>query len=102
MVLPLEWMMHADIYILDEFMQTGRIYSAKDMAVATDYQRDYISKRYRALREAGLLVQPDDDDLPSDVSPRGFAKITEKGERYMNEELSDDELDELKEIGKRS
>lgn len=95
-------MMHADIYILDEFMKTGRIYSVKDMAVATDYQRAYISKRYSALRDAGLVVRPDEADIPDDVSPVGLGTITEKGERYMNEELSDDELDELEHAGESS
>ena len=102
MVLPLEWMMHADIYILDELMKTNRIYSVKDMAVATDYQRSYMSRRYGALREAGLIEQPEDEEVPADVNPIGMARITDKGERYMNEELSDEELEELENVGKSS
>lgn len=102
MVLPLDWMMHADIYILDELKRMGRPCSVKDMAIVTDYQRDYVSKRYKALRDAGLIVEPDDDELPSDVAPRGVGKITEKGRRYMDNELSDDELEELEAIGKSS
>ena len=94
--------MHADIYILDEFMKADRVYSVKDMAVATDYQRIYISRRYSALRDAGLIEQPESDELPDDVKPRGMGRITDKGKRYMNDELSDDEIEELENIGEES
>lgn len=94
--------MHADIYILDELMKANRTYSVKDMAVAIDYHRSYISRRYSALRDAGLIEQLEQDDVPADVNPVGLARITEKGEKYMNEELSDDELAELENIGESS
>lgn len=103
--LPLDWMMHADIYILnhiaehDEIEQGDIILSPQTIGAATGYRRSYVAERARELKKHGLLREPDDDELPTDVSPRGLMAITDLGHRYLSGDLTDEEAERLSSIG---
>jgi hypothetical protein len=99
MVRPMDWMMHVDLYILDELEKSDIILSPRVVAAAIDYRRNYVAKRSREMIDAGLVRNVDEDELPGDVSERGMIVITDLGSRYLADELTDEEAERLEEFG---
>jgi repressor of nif and glnA expression len=89
---PPDWMMKADLYILDLLDQVDLALSPPVLAFELDYHGDYMSKRCRVLTEAGLLESAREEK-------RGLYRITDFGQRYLNEELSNEERSSLVEFG---
>ncbi|MFD1527495.1 MULTISPECIES: helix-turn-helix domain-containing protein [Halobacteriales] len=55
---------------------------------STDKRQNTVSRHMSALADAGLLEKVDKD--------RGYYTITDLGRRYVNNELSNEEIEEIK------
>jgi DNA-binding transcriptional ArsR family regulator len=89
---PPDWMMTADLYILDFFDQVEITLSPLVLAFELDYSRQYVSKRCRTLTGAGLLTLPRGEDS------HGLYALTDFGRRFLNDELTDEESERLAEF----
>jgi predicted transcriptional regulator len=88
---PPDWMMTADLYILDFFDQVGISLSPLVLAYELDYTRQYVSKRCRTLTDVGLLTLPRGEDS------YGLYELTDLGHRFLNDELTDEEREHVNE-----
>jgi len=84
MVEQVPWMAPVDYEILLFFDKHPIIVSPRVLAVNIEYDRQYVSKRCRALTEAGLLTAVD----------TGLFELTETGQTYLEGELDVSELTE--------
>lgn len=88
---PPDWMMRADLYVLDLLDGVDIALSPLVISFELDYDGDYMSARCRALDEAGLVEKARE-------GKRGLYQITDLGRRYLDEDLSDEERERLDEF----
>lgn len=88
---PFEWMMHADVYILDLFHTHEIVLTPIVISIELDYERSYVQNRIAALTQAELLER--------EGSARGVYQITERGKRFIDDELTEEEVEELRQFG---
>lgn len=87
------WVRISDVDILD-FLNEHAIegFEAPPMAIAInmDLAEGTVWNRVRVLNAAGLIDRTDED--------RGYYKITPMGQRYLADELTDDEHQQLEDF----
>lgn len=79
-----EWMKPSDSAILNVLDQSGLRLSNKVIAVNTDYERHYVSRRCRALQDAGLIFRDEG----------GLYQLTPFGIEYLEGEVSPTDIPE--------
>lgn len=77
-------MTQGDDRILETLESSGLALSPSVIAYNTDYSRNYINKRMRKLREAGLVDRPDE----------GYYRISDCGRAYLQGDLDADDLEQ--------
>jgi predicted transcriptional regulator len=85
---PPDWMMTADLYILDLLDKVDIVLSPPVLAFELDYHGDYMSQRCRAMAKAGLIESVHEEKS-------GPYRITDLGRRYLDEDLSEEERERL-------
>ncbi|WP_128479002.1 MarR family transcriptional regulator [Halorussus pelagicus] len=83
MVERVPWMSPIDYEILEFYDHHDILLTPKVIAVNIDYDRQYTSKRCRALAEAGLLQQID----------KGLYKLSNKGRQFLAGDLDVSKLE---------
>nr|WP_205254139.1 MULTISPECIES: helix-turn-helix transcriptional regulator [Halostella] len=77
-----------------EFLNNGSeeplVSTPKVIAANIDYKADTVRKRIRKLHDAGLVEYADEQ--------ASLYQITEKGDRRLQGELTNDEIDEIEDI----
>lgn len=79
-------MTRSDNIILEALAETGFSLPPKVLAVNTEISPPTVQRRLSKLEDAGLVEQS---------GPRGYRRITEFGRRYLNGEISDEEIAEI-------
>lgn len=83
-------MRKTDIHILELLLNEGnkelRLRPA-DIAVNIEFAKGSVRERMRPLREAGLIEYHDEQ--------AGRYQIADRGRRYLQGDLSDDEIDDI-------
>lgn len=88
---PPDWMKTADLYLLHLLDEVDIAISPPALALELDYHRDYMSQRCRVLAEAELVESAREEK-------RGLYRITDLGQRYLAEDLSDNEREQINEF----
>ena len=83
-------MAKADDYILELLATAGIAANPATISYNIDYDRSYVSSRCRELDQAGLLDREDE--------ARAMYRITDLGERYLNDDLTDQERERLDDL----
>lgn len=83
MVERVPWMRNVDYAILEFYSNHDIVISPSDLARNIDFDSNYIGKRLRKLRDAGLFEQ----DGPA-------YQLTDKGRAFIDGEIGADELPE--------
>jgi len=83
-------MTRADDYILELLDNADIAANPATISYNIDYDRSYISKRCRILDAAGLVNREDAD--------RAMYRITDLGRRYLDDELTSSEEEDLADL----
>lgn len=78
-----DWMTQADERVLEFLREKEIVASPSVIGANIDYTGEYISRRCRKLADAGLVQRADATNY----------RITEKGEQYLDGELSTSALE---------
>ena len=84
-----------DDAILELLDESDMVLTPKVMAFQIDYDYTYLRQRLGVLKEHGLIDHP--ADAPSGVSRTGVYAITPLGRRFLNGDVTRDEMEAVAE-----
>lgn len=87
---PFDWMYHADVYILNFLNKHQIVANPVTIAENLDYDHTYVNRRCKALSDAGLLER---------TPNRGLYSISDLGEEFIEDGLSDEDIAALEGFG---
>lgn len=85
MVQHVSWFVKVDYPVVGFFETYDILVSPKVVSGNIDYDRSYVGKRLRALRDAGLLVQHEN----------GLYELSDLGREFLAGDLSREEVEAL-------
>lgn len=90
MVHRVSWFSNIDYYIWGVYEEVADLkheiaFSPKTMADATGYDSDYVGRRLRSMRDAGLLEQKDN----------GLYTLSKTGQRFVRGDVPPEKIEAL-------